>query len=164
MIDLLDWVHFASYLKKGQLVLSICFLTLFFGYTCGTWKFLGQGLDMRHGSASSQCSDNAGSLTHCTTRKLHDLFSYLFLKYHKIHLFKVYNLLVLIQLQSYATVTTVFCFFFLFLFRTSPTAYGGSQARGQIGAVAASLRHNHSNARSELSLWPTPQLTAMPDP
>ena len=28
-------------------------------------------------------------------------------------------------------------------------AYGGSQARGQIGAVAASLHHSHSNMGSE---------------
>ena len=41
-------------------------------------------------------------------------------------------------------------------------AYDGSQAKGQIGAVAAGLYHNHSNARPEPSLWPTPQLTAMP--
>ena len=33
------------------------------------------------------------------------------------------------------------------LFRAAPpTAYGGFQARGRIGAVAASLRHGHSNA------------------
>ena len=41
-----------------------------------------------------------------------------------------------------------FCCFFGH-FRATPTAYGGSQARGQIGGVAASLRHSHSNARSE---------------
>ena len=45
-----------------------------------------------------------------------------------------------------------------------PAAYGSSQARGPIRAAAASLRHNHTNARSEPHLWPTPQLTAMPDP
>jgi len=43
-------------------------------------------------------------------------------------------------------------------------AYGGSQARGRIGAVATGLCHSHSNAKSEPSLQPTPQLTAMPDP
>ena len=31
---------------------------------------------------------------------------------------------------------------FFCLFRATPVAYGGSQARGQIRAVAASLRHN----------------------
>ena len=58
-----------------------------------------------------------------------------------------------------------FCFCFCFLiFRATPEAYGSSQATGQIGAVAAGLRHSHSNARSEPHLWPTPQLMAMPDP
>ena len=35
-------------------------------------------------------------------------------------------------------------------------AYGGSQARGQIGAAAAGLHHSHSNTRSKnlhSSLW-----------
>ena len=35
---------------------------------------------------------------------------------------------------------------------------GGSQARGQIGAVAASLGQSHGNSGSELRLRPTPQL------
>ena len=35
------------------------------------------------------------------------------------------------------------------LFRATPVAYGDSQVRGLIGAVAASLRQSHSNARSE---------------
>ena len=43
-------------------------------------------------------------------------------------------------------------------------AYGGPQARGQIGVIAASLRHRHSNARSERYLRPTPPLTGTPDP
>ena len=40
-------------------------------------------------------------------------------------------------------------FFFwggLFFIMAAPVAYGGSQARGRIGAVAASLHHNHSHA------------------
>ena len=45
----------------------------------------------------------------------------------------------------------------------APTAYGGSQARGQIGATAASLHHSHSNARSEPRLWTTTQLTETSD-
>ena len=47
-----------------------------------------------------------------------------------------------------------------------PAAYGGSQARGQIGAVVASLHHSHSHshAASELRLRPTQQLMATPDP
>ena len=43
-------------------------------------------------------------------------------------------------------------------------AYGGSQARGTIGAVAAGLPHSHSNIRSKPHLQHTPQLMAMPDP
>uniref|UniRef100_A0A8D0ZUE2 Sushi domain-containing protein n=1 Tax=Sus scrofa TaxID=9823 RepID=A0A8D0ZUE2_PIG len=39
-----------------------------------------------------------------------------------------------------------------------PTAYGSSQARGLIRAVAAGLHHGHSNAGSEPRLQPTPQL------
>ena len=57
--------------------------------------------------------------------------------------------------------------FFFGLFSISwaaPTAYGGSQAWGLIGAVAASLRQSHSNSGSELNLQPTPQLTATLDP
>jgi len=38
---------------------------------------------------------------------------------------------------------------FVLLHRASAMAYGGSQARGQIGAVAAGLHHSHSNVRSE---------------
>ena len=49
------------------------------------------------------------------------------------------------------------------LFRAAPAAYGGFQARGQIGA-AASLHHSHSKVRSEPHLRPTPQLRATPGP
>ena len=45
--------------------------------------------------------------------------------------------------------------------RAAGTAYGGSQARGQIGAVVAGPPHSYSNARSKLR--PTPQLMAMSD-
>ena len=55
-------------------------------------------------------------------------------------------------------------FFFFFLFRATPMAHGGSQARGRIRAVAAGLRHSHSNARLEPCLQTTPHLTAMLDP
>ena len=46
----------------------------------------------------------------------------------------------------------------------APTAYGGSQARGRIRAVASGLHYSHSNSGSEPHLQPTPQLTAIPDP
>jgi len=59
------------------------------------------------------------------------------------------------------------CCYFLFVFLlflwAAPAAYGGSQARGPIGAVATGLRQSHSNTGSEPRLQPTPQLTATPD-
>ena len=42
----------------------------------------------------------------------------------------------------------------------TPTGYGGSQARGQIGAAAAGLHHSHSKLGFELRLQPTPQLNS----
>ena len=55
---------------------------------------------------------------------------------------------------------------FVCLFRAPPTAYGSSQARGQMGAAATGLYHSQmcSNARSEPHLQPTTQLIAMLDP
>ena len=38
-----------------------------------------------------------------------------------------------------------FFFFFFFLFRTAPAAYINYQARGRTRAVAAGVRHSHSN-------------------
>ena len=55
-------------------------------------------------------------------------------------------------------------YYYYLLFRAAPVGHGGSQARSRIGAVAANLRHSHSNARSKLHLGPTPQLMATPDP
>ena len=62
-----------------------------------------------------------------------------------------------------------FILFYFFVFVVvaiswaAPVAYGGSQARGRIGAVATGLRQSHSNAGSEPRLQSTPQLTATPD-
>ena len=57
---------------------------------------------------------------------------------------------------------TLPCIFFFFFWscRATTTACGGSQARDLIGAVASSLCHSHSNARSKPCLQPTQQLTA----
>jgi len=58
-----------------------------------------------------------------------------------------------------------FGFFCLFAISwAAPTAHGGFQARGRIGAVAASLHQSHSNTGSKPRLQPTPQLTATLDP
>ena len=56
-------------------------------------------------------------------------------------------------------------YFILFCFLgLHPAAHGGSQARSQIRAIAAGHSHRHNNVGSEPRLWPTPQLTATPDP
>ena len=47
------------------------------------------------------------------------------------------------------------------LIRATPAAYGSSQARGQIGAVAACLHHNCSNAGS-LTHWVRPGIEPLP--
>ena len=56
-------------------------------------------------------------------------------------------------------------YFCLFAFSwAAPTAYGGSQTRGRIGAAAAGLHKSHSNSGSEPHLQPTPRLMATQDP
>ena len=82
----------------------------------------------------------------------------------QIHLYSiVFNILVLHDLQftksmdaehqsaDSKVICSSFCFVFVFvcLFRPAPMAYGSSQARGQIRAVADSLHHSHSNAGSK---------------
>ena len=69
------------------------------------------------------------------------------------------------KVQEFIYLFIIYLFILSFAFsRASLMAYGGSQARGQIGAVATGLCQGHSNVGSELNLQPTPQLTAMPDP
>jgi len=58
----------------------------------------------------------------------------------------------------------LFCFCLCAFSRAASAAYGDSQARGPIEAVATGLCQSHSNAGSEPSLQPTPQLTATPHP
>ena len=67
------------------------------------------------------------------------------------------------KITKYISPNTIAIFFFCH-FRVAPVAYGGSKARGQIGAIATDLHHSHSKASSKPCLQPTPQLTATPDP
>ena len=53
---------------------------------------------------------------------------------------------------------------FFLCFKGRPAAYGGSQARGLIGAVAAGLHHCQATATSRPKLRPAPQLRATLDP
>ena len=67
-------------------------------------------------------------------------------------------------ISDYIYTHTYFC---LFAFsRAVPAAYGGSQVRGLIRAVAAGLHQSHSNVGvgPEPHLRPTPQLMATPNP
>ena len=74
------------------------------------------------------------------------------------------NLRMNVLSAMYDIIFFFYLFFCLFAFsRATPMAYGDSQARGLIGAAAASLRQSHSNMGSEPRLQPTLQLMAMPD-
>ena len=54
------------------------------------------------------------------------------------------------MIKLYITLVFFFFFFCLFSFsRAAPPAYGGSQARGPIGAVAPGLNQGHSNPGSK---------------
>ena len=143
------------------------FLFPFYGRTCGLWNFPGQGWNwscsctpqpqqhwIRAASSSyTPAWGNMGSLTQWARSGIKAAISQ--------RLCHVLN-----PTEPLQKCHTIFLFFFcLFAFsRAAPLAYGGSQARGQIRAVSTSLRHSHSNVRSEPHLWPTPQLTATPDP
>ena len=82
-----------------------------------------------------------------------------------LHFFLPLVTTVLPELLFYFILFFIFLLPFFFVFsRATPVAYGDSQARGLIGAVAAGLYHSHSNTGSEPSLQPTPHLTATLDP
>ena len=69
------------------------------------------------------------------------------------------------MLRNFKYLLLIFHFFLYFsLFRATPVAYGGSQDKGPIRAVASTLCQGHSNVGSEPRLQPTPHLTAMLNP
>ena len=71
------------------------------------------------------------------------------------------SVLLLSQSMDY-NIYIIFIYFFVFS-RAAPMAYGGSQDRGLIRAIATGLRQGHSSVGSWPRLRPTPQLTATPD-
>ena len=73
--------------------------------------------------------------------------------------FSIYISTSVANMMSYVTLSYLF-----FFFRATSEAYGCSQARGQIEAVAAGLCHSLSHVGSEPLLRPTRQLVAMTDP
>ena len=83
-------------------------------------------------------------------------FIYIFSLFQQESLFSIYrsftSLVKYIPGHFILFVVIVNRIFFFGLFRAAPAAYGGSQARRLIGAVAADLHHSHSNVGSELRL------------
>ena len=156
----------------------------------GIWKFPGQGSNLSYSCSLCHSCSNAGSLTHCPKISFFFManipFMYIsqflcpFIHQWTLRSFSYYgcceqycseywNLFKLVfsfSSDKYLEVKLlhhiVGGFIFFCRFRAEPTACGGSQARGQIGAVAAGLLH--SNIRSEPRMRPTPQLTATSDP
>ena len=110
--------------------------------------------------ARGLCCSSAG-LSHCFQRGMRAMNH--FDARRKLCLLSIY----LIPLKNVLLGVFYFLFLFFVFFAISwatHTAYGCSQARGRVRAIAAGLHQSHSNAGSELSLQPTPQLTATPDP
>ena len=60
------------------------------------------------------------------------------------------RLLVPSSMYSNMLTYNIDCLCLFCLFRATPAAHGGSQARGCIRATGAGLCHNHNNARPEL--------------
>ena len=65
---------------------------------------------------------------------------------------------------NFCTGSPVVTLFYFCLFRAAPAVYGGSQARGQTGAAAASLHQSHSSQGSKPHLRPTLHLEATSAP
>ena len=143
-----------------------------FGFTCTIWKLPDQGSNSSHIGDLCHSFGNARSNLLCPARnqtgnttEMSQIINPLCLSGNSGNALLMYALHYMYVYVFKSFITTVFLFFFFFcLFRAAPTAYGGCQARGQIGAVPASLHHSHSNARSERLLQTTPQLMAVPDP
>ena len=84
---------------------------------------------------------------------------------HTLNFFGVLQFTKSFGTSHFILTTMLSGFFCLFAFsRAAPTAYGDSQARGLIGAVANGLHQSHSNSGTEPCLRPTSQLMATLDP
>ena len=87
-----------------------------------------------------------------------------FQKFYFIWIVRILGMMLFIILYFHVTVLINFFFCLFAISWVAPAAYGGSQARGRIGVLAAGLHQSHSHATSQPHLRPTPQLTATPDP
>ena len=113
-----------------------------------------------HGLHSKFCSplQNLASSFLCSLKPTYHLSSYSLL-------LKNIPMSLKMTLLSF-TQSCLFCCCLVFCFLGPYMWHGNSQeARGWIGATASALHHSsHSNSGSKPCLWPTLQLTAMPDP
>ena len=78
-------------------------------------------------------------------------------KYQGLQILFIYSTTFFKCLMGRDRIFLFFIFYFVVFLRAAPAAYGGSQARGLFGAVAAGLHHSHSNARS-LTHWARPRI------
>ena len=69
MIQWICWIKQSILLTLILLVSLLLFIVFYFGHAQATGKFQGQGSNP-HNSDSNHSNDNAGSLTHCTTKEL----------------------------------------------------------------------------------------------
>ena len=81
--------------------------------------------------------------------------------YLSVYCFCTFGFLLIIGYEECCNIIFLFSFFF-FLFRATPAAH--RKFPGWIRAVAAGLRHSHSNKGSKLCLHPMPHLVATLDP
>ena len=91
-------------------------------------------------------------LSYCTTSSVmrRPLLKYCLLVSDPADLHTIDSIFVFLQwLTSFFYNKSLLCVVFFCLFRAILAAYGGSQARGLIGAVVAGLCHSHSNKGSE---------------
>jgi len=113
--------------------------------------------DLSHDCDLPNSSWQPRSLTHWLRPGIKPVSSWILVRFattepqwERLHLFLFYFLLLF--------------FIFLSFSRATPMAHAGSQARCLIGAIAAGLHQSHSKVRCHLSVRPTPQLMATPDP
>ena len=71
-----------------------------------------------------------------------------FVSFFPLALLEAYQFYSLFKKSSFWVFFLIFFLFFFSFSRPAPVAYGGSQARGLIRAVATSLRQSHSNTGS----------------
>ena len=66
-----EWIYVFKIMVK--ICIKFTILPFLFGCPYNFWTFLGQGSNPCHSSHPCCCSDNAGYLTFCSTRELHNL-------------------------------------------------------------------------------------------